>query len=160
MASGYLIIIVLLCLGLGFVAGLLVSHLTHRPDNRPVPRTPPSVNPAAGEPAHSPASIPAPSPAFQPVMPVTPPAASIPLVDPENPQEPAVTLSIIEQIDNILQEELKKSPLKGSHIRLQEVPDGVRVFVGLQVYDSVEAVADVEARNMIKRAVQAWEKKQ
>jgi hypothetical protein len=61
-------------------------------------------------------------------------------------------LSIAAQIDEILQEMLQSSPLASRLIRLIELPSkGVAVMVGLDRYESVEAVPDEDIRQMIRR---------
>jgi len=68
--------------------------------------------------------------------------------------------SIAAQIDDILQEKLKDSPLAGRAIRLMELPNrGMVVMVGLNQYDGVEAVPDEEIRNLIRSAVAEWEER-
>jgi plasmid maintenance system antidote protein VapI len=69
-------------------------------------------------------------------------------------------LSIVEQIDEILQSLLEGTPLEERGIRLQEAPDGsVQVWIGLQRYDSVETVPDAEVRRVIQRAIKTWEQR-
>ncbi len=68
--------------------------------------------------------------------------------------------SIAAQIDEILQEKLKDSPLASRAIRLLELPNkGMVVMVGLDQYDGVEAVPDDDIRNLIRSAVVEWEKR-
>ena len=69
-------------------------------------------------------------------------------------------LSIAAQIDEILQEMLQSSPLSSRLIRLIELPSkGVAVMVGLDRYESVEAVPDEDIRQMIRLAVAEWERR-
>lgn len=68
--------------------------------------------------------------------------------------------SMVEQINNILQQKLVESEggLKG--VRLVESPEGaVRVLIGVQSY-SIDQVPDPEVRQLIHEAVAAWEEKQ
>jgi hypothetical protein len=68
--------------------------------------------------------------------------------------------SITAQIDDILQERVANTPLEGRGIRLLEAPDGrVVVFVGIENYDGVDAVPDVDVRYAIRAAVTEWEKR-
>jgi len=78
--------------------------------------------------------------------------------DVKTPQPPP--RSIAAQIDEILQEMLVDSPLNASAIRLLELPGkGMVVMVGLDQYDGVDAVPDVEIRNLIRKAVAEWERR-
>jgi len=74
-----------------------------------------------------------------------------------NPEKPK---SIVEQIDGILQENLKGHPAMNKGIRLTEDPrEGVIVWVGLDHYAGVDAVADPEVKNILKEAVKEWERR-
>jgi hypothetical protein len=69
------------------------------------------------------------------------------------------SLSIVEQIDEILQEMLAVSETENRAIRLIEEPNqGVSVWVGLTRYHSIDEVEDPEALKIIKAAVAEWEK--
>lgn len=75
------------------------------------------------------------------------------------PPEPP-SKSIAAQIDEILQEKLKDSPLASRAIRLMELPNkGMVVMVGLDQYDGVEAVPDDDIRRLIRAAVAEWEQR-
>jgi hypothetical protein len=76
------------------------------------------------------------------------------------PKSQLPTESIVIQIDDILQEKLKNSPLMGEPIRLMEWQDkGMVVMIGLDRYDSVEAVPDDRIKDLIRSAVREWEQK-
>jgi len=76
------------------------------------------------------------------------------------PEKNIASLSIVQQIDMVLQERLLNSPLAGRGIRLQEsIQGGVEVYVGLQKFHAVDDVTDDEVRNTIRAAIAAWEKK-
>jgi hypothetical protein len=76
------------------------------------------------------------------------------------PRSQLPTESIVIQIDDILQEKLKNSPLMGEPIRLMEWQDkGMVVMIGLDRYDSVEAVPDDRIKALIRSAVREWEQK-
>jgi hypothetical protein len=76
------------------------------------------------------------------------------------PEKPAALLSIVGQINEILQARLANSPLAGRGIRLQESPDGsVFVWVGVQKFDGVGDVTDPEVQAIIRAATAEWEKK-
>lgn len=74
--------------------------------------------------------------------------------------KPTRVLSIVEQIDEVLQEQLEDSPLASRGIRLQESPShSLVVQVGLKRYESIDDVPDLEVRNLIRAAVAEWEKR-
>ena len=67
-------------------------------------------------------------------------------------------LSIVEQVDDILQEILASSPLAEKNIRLTETPNkGVIVWVGNEYYEGINAVPDDEVKRIIRQAVKKWE---
>jgi hypothetical protein len=68
--------------------------------------------------------------------------------------------SIVSQIDEILQAKLKGTPLDKKGIRLIEDPDlGMVVEIGLQRFDDVDSVPEVEIRQLIRQSVAEWESK-
>jgi hypothetical protein len=78
---------------------------------------------------------------------------------PAKPKIAAPSNSLVAQIDDILQGMIEGTPAAGRGIRLVEMPgQGMAVMVGLERYDSVEAVPDVEIRALLRRAVAEWEK--
>ncbi len=80
--------------------------------------------------------------------------------EPKVEQPAAALLSIVAQIDQILQDRLAGTPLAGRGIHLQESPEGgVIVWVGLQRFEGIDAVPDPEVKAAIRQAVKAWEKK-
>ncbi len=80
---------------------------------------------------------------------------------PATPVEDAVMpVSIVAQIDEILQEFLSLSPLANKKIKLTEDPDqGVMVWVDSQCYSGVDGVPDPEVRALLRKAAQEWEKR-
>lgn len=67
--------------------------------------------------------------------------------------------SMVDQIDEILQEMLENSPLAKKGIRVVKDPvKGVVVWVGLDHYDGIGAVPDPEILAMLRSAVERWEK--
>ena len=81
-----------------------------------------------------------------------------PLVPPKTAEKHKRQLSIVEQVDEVLQELLESSPLKGKNIRLTELPNkGVTVWVGNEYYDGINAVQDEDVKRIIRQAVKKWE---
>lgn len=67
-------------------------------------------------------------------------------------------LSIVEQVDKILQEILEKEGLASRKIRLTEMPSkGVIVWSGNKSYEGIEAVPDEDVKGYIRLAVKRWE---
>ncbi len=70
------------------------------------------------------------------------------------------TLSIVNQIDTVLQTRLMNTQFAKSGIRLQEsVQGGVEVYVGLQKFSSVDDVPDEAIKSEIRAAIAEWEEK-
>ncbi len=68
--------------------------------------------------------------------------------------------SIAAQVDDVLQEKLKGSPLEKRGIHLLDSPDpGLLVQVGLEKFSGVEEVPDEEIRALIRQAVTEWGEK-
>jgi hypothetical protein len=90
--------------------------------------------------------------------PVSPPPAT--QVKKPEPEKSIASLSIVQQIDFILQERLMNSPMSRRGVRLQEsIQGGVEVYVGLQKFDAVDDVPDEEIKSAIRSAIAEWEKK-
>jgi len=108
-------------------------------------RTPPSPGPAAGI-----------RPPVSEIRPPTPPEVK-PDVNPVGAQPP---LSIVEQINSVLQLNLMNTPLAKRDIRLRESREGgVEVLVGLKKYASVDEVPEAEVQAAIRAAIEEWERK-
>lgn len=74
-------------------------------------------------------------------------------------KKPVRVLSIVEQIDEILQELLVKSGNSQRGIRLVEDPrGGVIVWVGIEKFDGIDSVSDDEVKKIIRSAVEKWER--
>ncbi len=117
--------------------------------------------PAAPAPSPTPSSAPAPA-MPRPMTPPTPSpaAAPKPVTAAAKEKKPAAALSIVGQIDEILQARLVNTPLAAQSIRLTESPeDGVIVWVGLQKFAGVGEVTDPEVKAIIQAAISEWEKK-
>lgn len=103
---------------------------------------------------------PEPPPARVPSPVAPPPLPAAPSSPASKEEKPAAPLSIVAQIDEILQARLAFTPLANRAIRLQESPDGgVIVWVGLQKFNGVDEVADPEIQAVIRAAIAEWEKK-
>ena len=77
-----------------------------------------------------------------------------------DPEKNISTLSIVGQIDTVLQKRLMDTPLAKSGIRLQEsLRGGVEVYVGIQKYDSIDDVPDEAIKSLIRAAIAEWEEK-
>lgn len=71
-----------------------------------------------------------------------------------------VTLSLVQQIDQVLQARLAGTSLAGRGIRLAEDPHGgAIVFIGQTQYDGVDKVTDPEIQVAIRAAIAEWEKR-
>jgi len=67
-------------------------------------------------------------------------------------------MSIVEQVDDILQELLESRPMVDKQIRLTEMPNkGVIVWVGNEYYEGINAVPDEDVKRIIRKAVKKWE---
>ncbi len=76
------------------------------------------------------------------------------------PKPEPVVRSIVQQIDDILQEKVTHSPLANTGIKLQETPQGVLVWVGSQSYQGVDMLPEGEAKALINAAVREWERRE
>ncbi len=76
-----------------------------------------------------------------------------------NPPRPA-DKSLAAQVDAVLQEKLKGTPLEKRGIRLTDAADGgLLVQVGIDKYAGVEEVPDMEIQEIIRSAVAEWGKR-
>lgn len=74
---------------------------------------------------------------------------------------PTRSLSIVEQIDELLRKRLAESPLRGQGIHLSEDPrEGVIVWVGMEKFAGIDAITDDSVRDFIKEVVAEWEERQ
>jgi hypothetical protein len=72
----------------------------------------------------------------------------------------APTLTIAEQVDEVLQARLLGTPLVNRGIRMRPGPRGDAIFeFEGQSYGSVDEVPDAEVRDLIRSAIAAWEGK-
>lgn len=108
---------------------------------------------------------------FQPSAPISTPLAPVSVQrEISQPIQPAPrkpeseknisTLSIVGQIDSVLQTRLMTSPLAKSGIRLQEsLQGGVEVYVGARKFNSIDDVPDEAIKAEIRAAIAEWEQK-
>jgi hypothetical protein len=69
-------------------------------------------------------------------------------------------MSIVNQIDTVLQARLADTPLEKAGIRLQESAEGgVEVIVGLEKFATVDDVRDAAIKKEIRAAIAEWEEK-
>ena len=83
-----------------------------------------------------------------------------PIVQPEDEPDPELKiLSVIDEVNDILQKKLADSPLAGKGIHLMENHNKeIRFWVGLNSYDDVDQIPDPEVRQIINTAVKEWGK--
>jgi hypothetical protein len=113
----------------------------------------PAPKPAAAVPPQPPAA-PIQEPVSRPIQP-----ASLSPIKPE-PEKKLGSLSIVQQIDSVLQARIMDTPLAKQGLRLQEsLQGGVEVYVGLQKYLTVDEVPDEVIKSTIRAAIAEWEAK-
>ena len=82
--------------------------------------------------------------------------------EPETEEEgepEAKLLSVVDEVNDILQKKLHGSPLAGKGIHLMENHNKeIRFWVGLNSYNDVEEIPDQEVRQIIDESVREWEK--
>ncbi len=80
----------------------------------------------------------------------------------EEEGEPEVKmLSVVDEVNDILQKKLHGSALAGKGIHLMENHNKeIRFWVGLNSYNDVEEIPDPEVRQIIDESVREWEKNQ
>jgi hypothetical protein len=81
----------------------------------------------------------------------------LPIQEDEGEQEVKM-LSVIDEVNDILQKKLAGSPLAGKGIHLMENHNReIRFWVGLNSYNDVDEIPDPEVRKLIDAAVKEWE---
>jgi hypothetical protein len=119
-----------------------------RPAATPAPLPPAPVAAAPSPVVAAPKPVPASAPA--PVKPL--PA--------KKDEKPSAPLTMVGQIDEILQMRLAGGPMANRGIQLIESPEGtVIVVVGLEKFNGVGEVTDPQIQAEIRAAIAAWEKK-
>jgi len=101
---------------------------------------------------------PAADPMSQPTpRPIAPPA---PIPGVEEKPLPDAPQSMVAQIDAIMQANLAGTPLESQGIKLRESPEGgVLVYVGSNIYQTINDVPDEPIKEIIRASITAWEKK-
>ena len=66
--------------------------------------------------------------------------------------------TIVQQINDILQEKVARSALAETGVKLQETPKGVLVWVGKNSFQGIDSVPSGEAKDLIRASVKEWEK--
>ena len=73
-------------------------------------------------------------------------------------EEPRL-MSIVEQIDAVLQKRLPLSPFADMEISLRDAPNGgVLVIIGDQQFQGIDSVTDPQIQAFIRDCIQRWEK--
>ena len=85
-----------------------------------------------------------------------------PELEGEEEVEPEIKmLSVVDEVNNILQKKLHGSSLAGKGIHLMENHNKeIRFWVGLNSYNDVEEIPDIEVRQIIDMSVREWEENQ
>ena len=113
---------------------------------------PQPVEPIQAQPVLDPVQVAVPRP-------MPPPPSVSPAKKPEAEKD-IKSLSIVNQIDTVLQARLANTSLAKRGIRLQEsIQGGVEVYVGLQKFHAVDDIPDEEIKAAIRAAIAEWEKK-
>jgi hypothetical protein len=131
-------------------------------EGKPAPAAPPSSPAPSAKPM--PVSSQQETPA--PTAPVTPQTAPLPATPASSSpkakkdDKPAAPVSIVEQINEILQNRIMNTGLASRGVTLLESPSGgVNVYVGIEKYEGIDSVPDEEVKTAIRAAIAEWEKK-
>ena len=124
----------------------------------PRPASHPQEAPPAGT---RPSPTPQPTPAPAPISSAPAPKPASPrVIEDDDDNDIAPSMSIVAQIDSVLQARLVGTPLADKGIRLQESLDGgVLVWVGIQKFEGVDDVPDETIKAALKGAIAEWENK-
>ena len=90
-----------------------------------------------------------------------PPVDVIPEIEDEDEDEidEGKMLSVVDEVNDILQKKLVGSPMAGKGIHMMENHNKeIRFWVGLDSYDDVEEIPDSEVRQIIDESVKEWER--
>ena len=97
-----------------------------------------------------------PEPALPPVVEESVPEV---ILEPEEEEESEIKmLSVVDEVNDILQRKLHGSPMAGKGIHLMENHNKeIRFWVGLESYNDVSEIPDPEIQKLIDDAVREWE---
>jgi len=126
-----------------------------------VAEAPAPVTPVAAPlPITAPTAADASMPLAAPVLSNRPAQANAPTKPKDEAKVPEHPSTMVDQIDEILQEMLENSPLKNRGIKLQNDPRlGAVVWIGITRYDGVDSVDDPEIKQLLRTAVDEWERR-
>jgi hypothetical protein len=78
----------------------------------------------------------------------------------EDDEDDVKMLSVVDEVNDILQRKLHGSPMAGKGIHLMENHNKeIRFWVGLESYNDVSEIPDPDVRKLINDAVKEWEQK-
>lgn len=133
-----------------------IDGQTQQPVAKPVVAQTPSASLTTPLPVPTTANKSTPSTEVKPVSILNPGAPPKKL----DPEKEFALLSIVQQIDSVLQKKLLNTPLENAGIRLQDAAQGdLEVFVGLQKFTSIDDVPDEKIKSVIRAAIAEWESK-
>jgi hypothetical protein len=88
------------------------------------------------------------------------PQASVAKGDKKVVEAPPAPKTMLEEIDEIIQEMTEGTPLESQKVRLvADARSNVVVWVGPNHFEGVDAVVDPEIKELLRKAVAAWEKR-
>lgn len=124
------------------------------PSEKPLPTPPPApVTPTIPVQAQVPPVVPVYAPTA-PTVPPAPPASAAA----DKPKKQATTM--VEQVDEILQELIARSDNPNRHIKLmEEKNDGVIVWVGQERFVGIDSITDESAVSLVRAAAKEWERR-
>ena len=94
-------------------------------------------------------------------MPINPIKSLLNYVRADVPKLEEVKESVPEQINAILQTNIKGTSMSERGVSVSEWPGrGVVFIVGVDLYDEIHSIPDSDIRNAIRSAVKQWEEKQ
>ncbi len=133
----------------------LVNHF--RPWIETADAPAPQPRPASSAPMVVSAPEPVPTPEVKPV------SMAFPLAQPKPKPDPATEfklLSMVKQIDVVLQRRIAGTALEPYDIHLQDAPSGgLEVVIGEKKFDTIDDVPDANVKSAIRAAIAEWEQK-
>ena len=67
---------------------------------------------------------------------------------------------MVEEIDEIMQNMIKGTPLENRGVRIAQDRLGIVVWIGLDHFEGIDAVKDPEIQAALRKAVSEWESRQ